>query len=236
MPSGAEKTILESIRDKVPDRVFSGPYTNPVAGTPEKLRANLRKAVELFQQAGYEIRDTGMVNTKTGKPFSFEILLNGETIAPVALAFTKNLKRIGINASVRTVDPSSYINRIRSRDFDMIYNAWPESLSPGNEQAEFWGSEAARREGSQNYAGIADPGVDALIRKVIFAKNRDDLVAATHALDRDLLAHDYVIPSYTRQQQPVAYWNKLARPKQLPKYSIGFPAIWWSKAAEKPKS
>ena len=236
VPGGAEKAILESIRDKVPDRVFARPYTNPVGGTPEKLRANLRKAVELFKQAGYEIRDTGMVDTKTGKPFSFEILLNGETIAPVALAFAKNLKRIGINASVRTVDPSSYINRIRSRAFDMIYNAWPESLSPGNEQAEFWGSEAARREGSQNYAGIADPGIDALIRKVIFARNRDDLVAATHALDRDLLAHDYVIPSYTRQQQPIAYWNKLARPKQLPKYSIGFPTIWWSKAAEKPRS
>ncbi len=236
IPTGAEKAILESIRDKVPDSIFTRPYTNPVAGSPEKLRANLRKAVELFKEAGYEIRDNGMVDAKTGKPFSFEILLNGDTISPVALSFAKNLKRIGINASVRTVDPSSYINRIRSRDFDMIYNAWPESLSPGNEQAEFWGSESARREGSQNYAGIADPGIDALVRKVIFAANREDLVAATHALDRDLLAHDYVIPTYTRQEQPVAYWNRLARPKDLPKYGIGFPAIWWAKAAEKPKS
>lgn len=236
IPKGAEKAILESIKDKVPDRVFTQAYTNPVGGSPEKLRANLRKAVQLFRQAGYEIRDTGMVNRKTGKPFSFQILLNGETIAPVALAFTKNLKRIGIDASVRTVDPSSYINRIRSRDYDMIYNAWPESLSPGNEQAEYWGSEAAKRDGSQNYAGISDPGVDALIRKVIFAKDRNELVAATHALDRDLLAHNYVIPTYTRQEQPIAYWTKLARPKDLPKYGIGFPAIWWSKAAEKPKS
>ncbi len=236
IPQGAAKAILESIKDKVPDRVFTQPYTNPVGGTPEKVRANLREAVALFKQAGYEIRDTGMVDAKTGKPFSFEILLNGETISPVALAFAKNLKRIGVNATVRTVDPSSYINRIRSRDFDMIYSAWPESLSPGNEQAEFWGSEAAKREGSQNYAGIADPGIDALIRKVIFAKNRDDLVAATHALDRDLLAHDYVIPTYTRQQQPIAYWDRLARPETLPKYAIGFPAIWWSTAAGKPKS
>ena len=235
--TGAEKQILEAIRDKVPPEVFTQAYTNPVGGTPEKLRDNLRKAVQLFHEAGYEIRDNGMVNARSGKPFSFEILLNGDTIEPVALAFAKNLRRIGVNVSVRTVDPSSYINRVRSRAFDMIYNAWPETLSPGNEQAEFWGSDAARRDGSQNYGGIADPGVDALVRRVIFSKDRDDLVAATHALDRVLLAHNYVIPSYWRQAQPTAYWNtRIVQPKKLPEYSIGFPTIWWSKTADKDKS
>ncbi|HET7411188.1 MAG TPA: extracellular solute-binding protein [Pararhizobium sp.] len=236
IPKGREKEILESIKDKVPERAFTQAYTNPVGGTPEKLRANLRKAVQLFKEAGYEIRDTGMVNVKTGKPFTFQILLNGDIIAPVALAFSRNLKRIGITATVRTVDASAYINRVRGRDFDMIYNAWAESLSPGNEQAEYWGCAAAKQQGSQNYAGICDPGIDALIRKVIFAKDRQELVAATHALDRDLLAHSYVVPTYTATNARIAYWNRIARPKNLPKYSIGFPTIWWSKAAEKSKS
>lgn len=236
LPEGEEKEILESVKDKVPERLFTEPYANPVAGSPEKVRDNLRKAVALFREAGYEIGDKGMVNTKTGKPFSFEILLNGPTIEPVALAFTQNLKRIGVNATVRSVDPSSYINRVRNRDYDMIYSAWAESLSPGNEQAEYWGSQAAKRDGSQNYAGIADPGIDALVRKVIFAENRDELVAATRALDRDLLAHYYVVPTYTRRKEPIAYWNTIKRPENLPKYAIGFPTIWWSATAEKPKS
>ncbi|MGN6549065.1 MAG: extracellular solute-binding protein, partial [Pararhizobium sp.] len=231
LPKGQEKDILETIKDKLPPDIFTKPYTNPVGGSPEKLRDNLRAAVELFKQAGYEIRDTGMVNIKTGKPFTFQILLNGPTIEPVALAFAQNLTRIGITATVRSVDPSSYINRVRSRDFDMIYSGWAESLSPGNEQAEFWGSQAAKQPGSQNYAGIADPGIDALVRDVIFAKDRDTLVAATHALDRDLLAHDYVVPSYSRQKEPIAYWTRIARPKTLPRYSIGFPTIWWSTQA-----
>jgi microcin C transport system substrate-binding protein len=236
LPKGEEKEILESVEDKVPERVFTEPYTNPVGGSPEKVRDNLRKAVGLFRQAGYEIGDRGMVNVKTGKPFAFEILLNGPTIEPVALAFVQNLKRIGINATVRSVDPSAYINRVRSRDYDMIYNGWAESLSPGNEQLEYWGSQAAEREGSQNFAGISDPGIDALIRKVIFAKDRDELVAATRALDRDLLAHYYVVPTYTRRKLPIAYWNTIKRPESLPKYAIGFPTIWWSASAEKSKS
>jgi microcin C transport system substrate-binding protein len=172
-----------------------------------------------------------MVDAKTGEPFTFEILLDGPTIEVVALPFAQNLKKIGVEARVRTVDASQFTNRWRSRDFDMIYSGWAQSLNPGNEQAEYWGSASAKRDGSQNYAGISDPGVDALIRRIIFAKDRDELIATTKVLDRVLLAHHYVIPSYTGRYSRIAYSARLQRPAELPKYAVGFPTIWWSKPA-----
>lgn len=231
LPEGRVLEILESVRDKVPGDVFTTPYTNPVSGNPQDLRRNLGEAVRLFKAAGYEIRNGAMVNAETGEPFTFEVLLNGPIIERVALPFTENLKKIGVDATVRTIDAAQYANRYRSRDFDVIYNGWAQSLSPGNEQFEYWGSAAANRDGSANYAGIADPGVDALIEKVVFASDRDELVAATEALDRVLLAHQFVIPSYTSRVARVAYSSRLAYPEPLPTYSIGFPTIWWSKDA-----
>ena len=230
-PEGRVLEILESVRDKVPPEVFAGAYTNPVGGDPQKQRANLREAVKLFRQAGYEIRGGKMVNAETGEPFTFEILLNGPIIERVALPYVENLKKIGVDATVRSVDAAQYANRERSRDFDVIYSAWAQALSPGNEQFEFWGSAAADREGSANYAGIADEGIDELIRKVVFAPDRDELIAATQALDRVLLAHQYVIPSYTSRVARIAYSDRLAHSDPLPTYRIGFPTIWWSKDA-----
>jgi len=232
LPEGQVLDILESVRDTVPQEVFTTPYTNPVNGNPQNLRNNLREAVNLFREAGYEIRNGVMVNAETGEPFAFEILLNGPIIERVALPYAQNLKRIGIDARVRSIDAAQFENRMRSRDFDMIYNGWAQSLSPGNEQFEYWGSAAADREGSANYAGIADPGVDALIERIVFAADRDELVAATEALDRVLMAHQFVIPSYTSRVARVAYSSRLAHPDPLPTYSIGFPPIWWSKDAE----
>ena len=232
LPEGRELEILESVRNKVPESVFTTPYENPVGGNPQNLRNNLRQAVKLFQEAGYEIRDGKMVNGETGEPFTFEILLNGPTIERVALPYAENLKRIGIDTSVRSIDPAQYQNRIRSRDFDVVYSGWRQSLSPGNEQIEYWGSESADREGSANYLGINDEGVDELIKMVVFATDRDELVAATRALDRVLLAQSYAIPSYTLRQERVAYNSRLAHPDPLPTYSLGFPNIWWSKDAE----
>lgn len=232
LPQGRELEILEEVRGQVPDSVFTTPYENPVAGTPAKLRANLGEAVKLLKDAGYELRGSQMVNAKTGEPLAFEVLLNGSTIEKVALPWSQNLKRIGIQVSVRSVDSSQYVNRIRSRDYDVIYYGWGETLSPGNEQMEFWGSQSADREGSANYAGIADPAVDALIRQVVFTKDRKELVAATKALDRVLLAKNFVIPTYTSRVARIAYWNTLAHPAELPTYGLGFPAVWWSKQAE----
>jgi microcin C transport system substrate-binding protein len=227
LPEGRELEILESVKDKIPPEVFTTPYVNPVGGDTQKERENLRTALTLLREAGYELKGSALVNSATGKQLSFEVLLNGPTIETVALPWQANLRKIGIDMKVRSVDTPQWINRVRSRDFDMIYTGWAQSLSPGNEQRDFWGAEAADSPSSRNHAGIADPGVDALIARVVLAKDRDELVAATRALDRVLLAHHYLIPSYTRRKAPVARWDRFARPDALPQYSIGFPTIWW---------
>ncbi len=226
LPEGEELEILESVREQVPEEVFTEEYTNPVGGSPEKLRENLRTALDLFNEAGYTLEGDELVDSD-GNQFSFEVLLNGPTIEPVALAWESNLERIGIDVRVRSVDSPQFINRVRSRDFDVIYNGWSQSLSPGNEQRFFFGSESADQSSSSNYAGIADPGIDALIEKIIFADDRDTLVAATRALDRVLLAHHYVVPSYTAVDQRIARWDRFSHPEELPYYSIGFPSVWW---------
>ncbi len=151
----------------------------------------------------------------------------------VVVTYTQNLRKIGINASVRNVDASQYTNRTRSFDYDMIVNLWAQTSNPGNEQADYWGSAAVDRQGSKNYAGIKDPAIDALIRKIIFAANRDDQVAAVKAMDRVLLAGNYVIPQFYRGDMTLAYWNTIVRPKDLPYYGIGFPDAWWSASAGK---
>jgi microcin C transport system substrate-binding protein len=196
------------------------------------VRTNLREAINLFNQAGYETRGGKMVDSKTGEPFTFEILLNGPTIEKVALPYAQALKKIGVEVSVRTVDRSQYVNRWRARDYDVIYLGWAQSLSPGNEQLGYWGSGSVDQEGSANYVGISDPAIDKLIDKVIFAKTREDLITATKALDRVLLASDYVVPTYTLRAERIAYWDRFGRPDELPTYSVGFPDVWWSKTAQ----
>lgn len=226
LPEGKELDILNSVKDKIPASVFTQAYTNPVNGTPQKLRGNLRKALDLLNQAGYTLNGSQLVDAN-GNQLSFEILLNGPTIEPIATNLVTNLGKIGVAVTIRTVDSAQYINRTRNFDFDVIYNAWGESFSPGNEQRYFWGSAAAKQEGSQNVAGIADPGVDALIDKVIFATDRDTLEAATKALDRVLLANAYVLPTYTLRNARTARWNRFSRPDTLPEFGIGFPTTWW---------
>ncbi|MDO9417872.1 MAG: extracellular solute-binding protein [Pararhizobium sp.] len=233
LPEGRELEILNAIKDKVPPQVFTTPYSNPVGGSEKNLRDNLRQALGLFKEAGYSLKNGKMINDATGAPFSFEIMLSGPTIERVALPFAQNLKKIGVDVRVRTADASQFTNRWRSRDFDVMYQGWSQSLNPGNEQAEYWSSESAAREGSANYSGISDPGVDALVRQIVFAKDRDDLIATTKALDRVLLAHQIVTPSYYQKATRMAYWNRIAHPDNLPEYSTGFPylAFWWSTAA-----
>jgi microcin C transport system substrate-binding protein len=226
LPTGAELDILNSVKDKIPASVFTTPYTNPVGGDPTKLRTNLRQALDLLTQAGYKLNGNQLVDT-SGQQLGFEILLDGPTIEPVATAFQTNLKSIGINVSLRTVDAAQYINRLRSRDFDMIYSGWSESLSPGNEQRDFWSSGSAKDPNTSNYGGVSDPGVDALVDKLVFAKDRDTLVAATKALDRVLLANYFVVPSYALRKDRIAHWDRFSHPDTLPAYAIGFPNIWW---------
>jgi microcin C transport system substrate-binding protein len=230
LPEGKELEILESVRDKVPAEVFTKPYTNPVGGNPEQVRANLREAARLLRQAGYEVRDQKLVNAKTGEQLSIEFLTqaadpNSERFV---LFYKPSVERLGIDVTVRPVDEAQYENRLRQRDFDVITNVWSESLSPGNEQRYFWSSQAADQPGALNYGGIKNPVIDELIERVIFAKTRDDLVAATKALDRVLLWNHYVVPQWTYGKQRTARWDRFGRPETMPKYGVSaFPTIWW---------
>ena len=233
LPEGRELQILDGVRDRLSPTVFTTPYTNPVNGDPQKFRDNLRHAIELFKQGGYVLKGNQMVDAKTGRPFAFEILLSSPMLEKAVLPYAQNLKKIGIDVRVRTVDPSQYSNRVRSFDYDMIWNVWGQTLNPGNEQGNFWGSASADRQGSQNFAGIADPAIDTLIKQVVLAKDREEKNVATRALDRTLLAGHYVIPLYYASSVHIAYWDKFDRPASLPEYSVGFPDVWWSKSAAK---
>jgi microcin C transport system substrate-binding protein len=240
LPNGKELEILESVRDGIPPEVFKTEFKNPVGGNEEARRSNLREATHLLREAGFEIRDRTLVDSKSGQPFTIEFLLNGPTFERHVLFYRSALERLGIPITLRIVDSAQYVNRLRSRDFDMIIAGWGQSLSPGNEQLDFWGSEAADREASRNYAGIKNPAVDALIKKVIFATDREDLLAATKALDRVLLWNHYVVPTWTIDVTRTARWDRYAHPAKLPEYSYGFPDIWWfdkaraAKAGERP--
>lgn len=224
-PEGEELEILNSVKDLIPPEVLTTRYTNPVGGA-ENLRKNLGEAVRLLDEAGYVLNGSTRVKPD-GQPFTIEILLDGPTIEPVAESLVTNLGRIGIQATIRSADSSQYQDRLRNRDFDVTYSAWGQTLSPGNEQLDFWGSAAADTPNSRNYSGIKDPGIDALIDKVIYADDRETLIAATHALDRVLLSHAIIIPSYAAVDERVAHWNRFGRPERLPAFSVGFPTIWW---------
>jgi microcin C transport system substrate-binding protein len=226
LPEGEELEILNSVKDLVPASVFTEPYTNPVSGDPQKLRDNLRQALQLLTEAGYTLQGNQLLDPN-GAPFTFEILLNGPTIEPVAQNLVTNLGKIGIQVSLRAVDSPQYINRVRSFDYDMIYSGWGQSFSPGNEQRYFYGSSSVNEEGSQNYLGLADPGIDALIDKVIGADDRATQEAATKALDRTLLHHHLMVPSYSLRQSRIARWDRFSHPDPLPEFSSGFPTIWW---------
>jgi microcin C transport system substrate-binding protein len=237
LPAGRELEILETVRDQVPPEVFTKTYSNPVGGNPQAVRANLREAVRLLREAGYEVRNERLINSKTGEPYAVEFLADDPSFERVFLFYKPSLDRLGITVSVRTVDDAQYENRLRSWDFDIISHSWPESLSPGNEQRGYWGSQAADQPGSNNMIGIKNPAVDAMIDQVIFAKTRDDLVAATHALDRVLLWNNYVVPQWTYGKVRSARWDRFGHPDPLPKYGLsGFPTIWWWDAGKAAKT
>lgn len=228
LPQGKELEILETLRDKVPPEVFTKPYTNPVGGTPENVRANLRESLRLLKEAGYEVRNQKLVNVKTNEQFSIEFLVADPNSERFVLFYKPSLERLGMAVTVRTVDEAQFINRERNWDFDVITAVWGQSLSPGNEQRGYWGSQAADQPGSRNLIGIKNPAVDAMIERVIFAKDRAELVAATKALDRVLLWNHYVVPQWTYSFQRVARWDRFGRPARLPEYgAAAFPEVWW---------
>jgi len=226
VPQGLELQILEAVKDKVPPEVFTTPFTNPVNGNPENVRNNLREATKLLKEAGFEVKDRKLVDS-SGRPVTVEILVQDPAAERMALFYKPSLERIGVTTSIRVVDAAQYEQRTRSFDFDMITEVWGESLSPGNEQREFWGSQSADAPGSRNSIGIKNPAIDALIEKVIFATDRPSLEAATRALDRVLLWNHYVVPQFTYPFARYARWDRFSH-AELPKYArSGLPSLWW---------
>lgn len=227
LPQGEELALLEPHRDRLPIEVFTTEYTVPVSDGSGWPRDNLMTATKLLAEAGWVVRDLKLVNAETGAPFTFEILLVSQAFERIVLPFTRNLKRLGIDIQVRLVDQSQYINRLRSFDFDMVVGGWGQSDSPGNEQRDYWSTEAASRPGSRNWVGIEDPVIDDLIECVISAPDRDSLIVRTRALDRVLLWGNYVIPQWHVQTDRMLYWDKFGQPEIVPKDGVQVDTWWY---------
>ena len=232
VPQGEELKILEKFRGRIPDAVFTTEYDPPKYDGSGNIRDGLRAALKLLKEAGWTFKGEKLVNDETGQPFEFEILLVQPEFERIVLPFKKNLERMGINARVRTIDPAQYQKRMETFDYDMTVVAFGESLSPGNEQREFWGSQAADEQGSSNLLGIKNKVVDELIEELIRAPDRPSLVAHTRALDRVLQYGYYVIPNYHLAAFRVAYWDKFRRPATSPKYAVGLDTWWVDPGAE----
>ena len=228
LPGTAELALLEPYRGQVPDDVFATEFVPPKTDGSGNIRRNLRAANKLLRAAGWVIKDSKLVQGETGAPFEFEFLLqSGGAVERIVQAFARNLERLGIAVNIRLVDPAQYQNRIQDFDFDMMWGGFGQSLSPGNEQRDFWGSDAADVAGSRNLIGIRDAVVDDLIEAVVAASDREALIAACRALDRVLLWGHYVVPLWHLRSYRVAYWDIFGRPEITARYDHGFPSAWW---------
>jgi microcin C transport system substrate-binding protein len=227
LPTGRELEILNEVKDEVPPEVFTEVHKNPVNKDQNDLRNHLRQAVVLLKEAGWEVKNGVLTNLKTGQPMQIEFLLVSPLFERVVQPYIANLERLGIKASMRLVDSAQYTRRLNVFDYDVVVATFPQSDSPGNEQRDFWGSEAADREGSMNLIGIKNPAIDKLVDHIIFAKDRAELVAATRALDRVLQWEDYVVPQWFSPYVRIAYWDRYGQPKVLPGLTPGFTQVWW---------
>jgi microcin C transport system substrate-binding protein len=227
-PDTAELKFLEPLRGQIPDKTFGPRIANPVADGSGNIRTHLRKARALLEEAGWKI-DAGKLKRGSAQ-FEMEFLLVQPAFERIVAPYIRNLERLGITARTRIIDPSQYQNRLNNYDFDAVVASFGQSLSPGNEQRDYWSSQSADTPGGKNLIGIRDPAVDALIEKLIFAASRAELVAATRALDRVLLSNHYVVPQWHAPHERLAYWQKLAHPARMPGLALGFPDLWWHAA------
>ena len=227
LPSKQELSILEPLRGQIPDQVFEKPFELPKTNADGIIRAQQRRAYELLTSAGWKIENDQMVDAE-GKPVELEFLLVQADFERVLLPYKRNLASLGIELELRRVDVSQYINRLRSRDYDMIVSGFGQSSSPGNEQREYWHSASADNPGSRNYIGLKDPAIDVLVEKLIASDSRDELITRTRALDRVLLSGHYVIPNWHIKTWRVAYWSHLGHPEITPLYDVGL-MTWWNK-------
>jgi len=227
LPSADELQLLKPWKEFLPKEIFSRTYTNPISDNSGMLRKNLKKAKKILEEEGWFAENGKLV--KNGEEFIFEFLIVSPSLEKIGLAFKKNLEKLGITMNIRTVDSSQYQTRLLNYDFDMINHTWRISLSPGNEQQFYWGSEVGKQEGSRNYPGIDSQVVDFLIEKLIGAKSRKELTTVMHALDRVLLWGHYVIPMHHSGIDRIAYWNFLEYPEEIPLYGIVIETWWVNK-------
>jgi len=225
-PGAAELALLEPFRAQLPAEVFEAPYTAPVSDGSGQDRKLLREAARLLSEAGYELKGGKLVDAR-GEALSLEFLITDPVSERILLPYVKNLEALGISASVRRIDPAQYERRVKSFDFDVVTTRYVLRLTPGAEMRNFWGSEAAKTEGSFNLAGISQPAVDALIARVVEAKSREELLTATRALDRVLRAGHYWVPQWYKAAHNIAYWDRFQRPALKPRYDRGIVDSWW---------
>jgi peptide/nickel transport system substrate-binding protein len=229
-----ERVLLKPFTARLPSDVLDGSYRLPVSDGSGRDRATLRRALTLLSEAGYDLDGTALRQRSTGTPLAFEILVTTRDQERIALAFTRDLKRAGIEASVRAVDAVQFEQRRLGFDFDMIQNRWDQSLSPGNEQLFYWGSEAADNQGTRNYMGAKDPAIDALIAAMLEAREHPPFVSAVRALDRTLISGFYVIPVFNAGEQWIARWNRIERPDATALTGY-LPETWWHRPEPQPK-
>jgi peptide/nickel transport system substrate-binding protein len=223
-----ERELLKPYASRMPSDILDGTYRLPVSDASGRDRTALRSALALLSQAGYDLDGTVLRQRGTRTPLTFEILVTTRDQERIALAFQRDLKRAGIEASVRAVDGVQFDQRRLAFDFDMIQNRWDQSLSPGNEQSFYWGSEAADNQGTRNYMGAKDPAIDALIAAMLEAREHPPFVSAVRALDRVLMSGFYAIPLYNAQEQWIGRWNRIERPATTA-LSGYLPETWWHK-------
>ena len=226
LPSKQELELLEPFRGKIPDKVFTKEYIPPKGDVLGNLRKQLRRSSKLLKQAGWDIKDGKRIHTATGQELSFEILLVSSLFERIVLPMKKELAKLGISMKVRTVDSAQYQRRLETKDFDMVVSTFGQSLSPGNEQRDFWGSNAADMDGGRNLIGIKDPAIDALIEILISAPDRQALITACRALDRVLQWNHFVIPQWHAPFDRIAYWDMFGIPEVTPMRGSQFSA-WW---------
>ena len=226
IPEGKELLLLERFRDQIPDALFSEPYKVPTTDGSGNIRENLLRATALLAEAGWVITDGSLKNSE-GTQMSIEFLLVSPAFERVVAPMVQNLQRLGIDGSIRIVDTAQYQNRLDDFDFDIIVVARGQSLSPGNEQRGYWGSDFADAAGSQNFSGIKSPIVDSLIESLVSSPDRESLVTASRALDRVLLWGNYVIPHWHIRSFRMVYWDIFGKPSVSPKYGTPFPNTWW---------
>lgn len=226
-PSPEELALLAPYKDKLSPAVFDAPYVPPVSDGSGNNRDNLKKAREMLVAAGWTPGNDRFLRNAKGETLDIEFLMFEPMFERITGPYAESLKRIGINATLRMVDPAQYERRMKSFDFDSAVQRYSLRLTPGIELRSFWGSDAAKLDGSFNLAGISDPVVDALADKVMAAKSRADLVTATRAIDRVLRAGHYWVPHWYKASHTIAYWNKFSRPAKKPPYDPGIIDTWW---------